>query len=118
MNNQCCPPNVFTLSTGDDGLMYLSAVYAQNYTPLDLTNCTAISVNLPNADGSTLSLTLADGAVAITSPPVLGSFTAVITEAQSTLLMVGELQSFAVVFTISGKVQTVWYPNALTVTQQ
>ena len=118
MNNQCCPPNVFNISTGDDGTMNLRAAYAQTLAPLDLTSCSAIDVLLPKADGTFLDLSIGSGAVGITSPAVLGAFTASISAAQSALLMVGELQSFAVVFTIASKKQTIWFLNCLTITQQ
>lgn len=117
--NQCSSvPNVFTLATGDDGVMSLRAVYQQTLAPLDLTSCSEINVQLPNADGTFLSLTIAGSAVAITSPAVLGAFTATISAAQSALLLVGTLQNFAVTFTISSKKMTVWFYNSLTVTAQ
>jgi hypothetical protein len=113
-----CAPNVFTIFQGDSKAMNLKAVYADTLTPLDLTACTAIVVTLPSADGTTpITLTLAASQVSITSPTVLGAFvvSAAAIGTISSLLNVGELQTFYVAFTISGAVTTVAYQNALTV---
>jgi len=115
--NSCCAPNVFSIFQGDAKVMNLKAVYGETGDPVDLTSCTQIVVNLPNADGSIAQLTLEDDEVAITSPAVLGKFAVTITSVESALFNVGELQSFDVTFTISGVVFTVRYVNALSVFQ-
>jgi hypothetical protein len=108
------PTGPFVIFTGDDKTMSLKAAYTVSGNPVDLTSCTAIDVALPNADGTFLHLTLTGG-VAITSPAVLGQFTAAITTVQSALLQPGELQDFDVTFTISTKRNTVRYYQALSV---
>jgi hypothetical protein len=112
-----CSPNVFEIFQGDSKAMNLKAVYAETFTPLDLTSCTEIVVSLPNADGTTSQLRLSLAQVAISSPAVLGSFvvSASAIGSVSQLLNVGELQTFYVAFTISGLVTTIPYVNALSV---
>lgn len=112
----CCPaPSVFTIFLGDAKTMSLKAAYAETGDPVDLTSCTAIVVSLPAQAGAPLQLTLASGAVVISSPTNLGKFTAALTSVQSALLNVGELQNFDVTFTIGGNPFTVRYYQALTV---
>ncbi len=113
-----CAPNIFSIFTGDAKTMSLRALYQESGQPLDLTAATEIIVRLPNADGTTLLLKLTLGAVSITSPAVLGNFTALITALQSALLNIGEGQSFDVTFTISGNPFTVRYYAALSVFEQ
>lgn len=115
MNAPCTPINVFSIFTGDAKTMNLRAVYQDSGQPLDLTSASEIVVNLPNADGSILQLKLSLSAVTITSPAVLGNFTAAITSLQSALLNIGELQDFDVTFTISGSPFTVRYYGSLSV---
>jgi hypothetical protein len=110
-----CAPNVFTIFTGDAKSMQLKAVYADGLDPLDLTNCTEISIALPLAIGGLTDLLLSLGQVVITSPPILGKFSAAISSGLSQSLNVGELQNFDVTFTISGITQTVRFSQALTV---
>ncbi len=110
----CPTPNVFTIFTGDKKTMSLRVALASGL-PLDLTACTEIAVYLPNADGSTLLLRLTAAQIVITSPAILGQFTALITSVQSALLNIGELQDFDVTFTISSNPVTVRYYGALSV---
>jgi len=109
--------NVFTIFQGEDKTMNLK-VYKGNdcdgWNPLDLTDCTAISVSLPNADGTFSVLTLTSG-VSISSPTVLGSFSVAISHTVSALLNPGSAQNFDVTFTISGLLTTVRYSQSLTV---
>ncbi len=118
--NQCCPSPAFSIYTGDAKTMQLKAIYSVTEDPVDLTNCTQIVIKLPNADGTFLELELDNDdpeleVVEITSPPVLGKFTAPITAAQSALLNPGELQNFFVTFTIASEVFTVNYAQSLSV---
>lgn len=114
-----CGSNVFSIFTGDSKMMNLKAVYAGSFNPLDLTSCTEIVINLPNADGTTSELKLSLSQITITSPAVLGNFsvTAAAVGSVSPDLNVGELQNFNVVFTISGLQVTVPYVQALSVFQ-
>lgn len=111
--NQCA--QVFSIFTGDNKTLNAKAIYAVTDDPLDLTSCTEIVVNLPNADGSSLQLKLSLSQVSITGAPVLGKFAAPISTVQSNLLQPGELQSFDVTFTIASEIFTVRYQNALSV---
>lgn len=111
------PSAVFTIFLGNDKTMNLKTVYAENLSPLDLTLCTEIDIALPAAAGGFLHRLLSLTQVVITSPPVLGQFTALIPASVSSLLNVGELQSFDVTFTISSQKTTVKYMNALSVFQ-
>jgi len=111
----CSPQNIFTIFLGNAKTMNLKALYSGNLNPLDLTSCAEIDVSLPNADGTFLHLLLSLAEVVITSPAVLGQFTAPITSVQSALLNLGELQNFDVTFTISGNPMTVRYASALSV---
>lgn len=113
--NQCCAPSVFSIFLGDTKTMQLKSVYADTGDPLDLSTCSEIVVSLPNADGSTLALTLSSSEVSIQSPANLGKFNALVLTAQSALLNVGELQNFDVTFTIGGDPFTVRYYASLTV---
>lgn len=107
---------VFTIFLGNAKTMYLKAVNSGcNGDPLDLTSCTEIDIALPYADGTIKHLLLSDDEVEITTPPVLGKFSAPIADDVSALLLVGELQSFDVTFTILGETFTVRYPQALSV---
>lgn len=113
--NPCCPPNTpFQIFTGDQKTLPLRVAYNTGL-PLDLTSCTEIVVNLPNADGSFLQLKLSLGQVSIVSPALLGQFTALITTAQSALLNIGECQDVDVTFTIGGAPFTVRFYQALSV---
>lgn len=120
MQPNCCPtPPVFTIFLGDVKAMNLKAVYGDSGDPLDLTSCTEILIALPLASGAFTALSLLGGDVTITSPANLGKFiasAAAIGEI-SDGLMVGELQSFDVTFTISGNPFTVRYVSALTVNE-
>lgn len=109
------PFPVFSIYLGDAKTLNLAAIYSNFGGPLDLTACTEIVITLPNADGSFLLLKLSLDEVTISTPTVLGLFSAPISSMNSLLLNVGELQSFTVTFTISGQVFTVPYVNALSV---
>lgn len=109
---------VFTIFTGDTKTMSLKVIYAESGNPLDLTDCTAIDVALPKADGTFAHLTLAGGDVVITTPVLLGNLTALVQSAVSALLNVGEFQNVDVTFTIGGKPMTVRFFQALSVYQR
>jgi hypothetical protein len=109
--------NTFSIFTGDDKVMNLKAVYAENGDPLDLTSCTEIIVNLPIAAGGFAHLKLSTSGVAIVTPAILGKFTATIASVVSELLNIGEFQNVDVSFTISGKIFTVRFLEALSVFQ-
>lgn len=111
--SQC--PQVFSIFTGDVKTLNAKAIYAVTDDPLDLTSCSEIVVNLPNADGSFLQLKKSLSQVTITGSPVLGKFAAPISAPQSGALQPGELQSFDVTFTINSEIFTVRYQNALSV---
>lgn len=110
--------NVFSIFQGDDKVMSLKAIYAENGDPLDLTSCTEIDVALPNADGTFAHRLLSTGQVAITSPALLGKITCPISAAVSALMNLGELQNLDVVFTIASKKTTVRFASALSVFQR
>lgn len=108
----------FSIFQGNTKTMYLKAVYAVCSgvgDPLDLTSCSEIVVNLPNADGTSTQLKLSEDEVAIISPATIGKFSVLISGAVSALLNVGELQNVDVTFTISGQVFTVAFLQALSV---
>lgn len=112
------PNPTFSIFKGNTKTMYLKAVNSVCSgvgDPLDLTSCTEIVVNLPNADGTTTQLKLSEDEVTITSPSNLGKFSLVIESAVSVLLNVGEFQNVDVTFTISGEVFTVAFIQALSV---
>lgn len=112
----------FVIFTGDEKTMNLKAVLGNcgsDYgDPLDLTSCTEIDIALPNADGTFKHLLLSEDEVEITSPAILGKYSALITTEVSELLNPGELQSFNVTFTIAGVIETVKYVQALSVLEQ
>jgi hypothetical protein len=114
-----CGQNIFSIFQGDAKPMSLKAVYADTFNPLDLTACTEIVVQLPNADGTFTALTLTGSEISITSPAVLGNYVvaAAAIGAISSALNVGELQNFNVVFTIAGIQMTVPYVQSLSVFQ-
>jgi len=109
--------NTFTIFTGNGKTMELKAVYEDSGDPLDLTSCTEIDIALPNADGTFTHLLLSADQVAITSPALLGKFSALITPEVSALLNIGELQNVDVTFTIDAEPFTVRFYQALTVYQ-
>jgi hypothetical protein len=110
---------VFTIFQGDAKVMSMALTNddADGGGPVDLTNCTQINIYLPNADGTFTALQKSTGAVVVTSPPVLGKFTANISAATSALLNVGELQNIDVTFTIGTEIFTVQYERSLSVFQ-
>lgn len=113
-----CAPSPFTIFLGDAKTLNLKVANSgQGADPVDLTDCTEIIINLPNADGSTLQLKLTLTEVVVDTPAVLGKFHAPISSGDSALLNVGELQSFDVTFTIGSQVFTVPYLQALSVFQ-
>lgn len=105
----------FTIFLGDSKTMYLKAVNADSGDPLDLSNVSEIDIPLVNADGTIAHLLYTDDAVVIGQPPVLGKFSAPISEEASVLLQTGTFQSIDVTFTISGEKFTVPFPRALSV---
>jgi len=107
--------NVFTIFTGDAKTLSLKALYADSLNPLDLTTCTEIDIALPLAGGGFRHLLLTEEEVSVTSPAVLGKFSAPISDEDSLLLKVGELQSFDVTFTIGAEILSVKYANSLSV---
>jgi hypothetical protein len=109
----CCP-QPFCIYTGEDKTIALLVKY-QNGAPFDLTECSEISIGLPNADGTRTTLLLSLGQVVIVSPTNLGNFTALITNQVSSLLNVGELQNIYVSFTVDGVITAVIYNQALNV---
>lgn len=110
--------NTFTIFTGDSKTLNLKAVYKESGDPLDLTSCTEIDIALPNSDGTFKHLLLSEDEVEITSPALLGKFSAAISSEDSALLNIGVLQNIDVTFTIGGKEFTVRYYEALTVYQR
>lgn len=110
--------NPFTIFLGDKKTMYLSALEGGCMGgPLDLTQCTEISVLLPNADGSLKQYLLSSGEVVIAPPSVLGRFWVPLASADSLLFNPGVLQSLDVTFTILGEVVTCRFENALSIYQ-
>lgn len=108
----------FSIFQGDNKTMYLKAVNSAcggTGDPLDLTSCTEIVVNLPNADGTITQRKLSLAQVTITSPAALGKFSLLISSAISLVLNVGEFQNVDVTFTISGQIFTVPFLAALSV---
>lgn len=106
----------FSIYRGDAKTMYLKAINGGCSTdPLDLSSCTEIVVNLPNADGTITKLNLTNEEVAITAPAVLGKFSVPISDDVSELLNVGVFQNVDVTFTIAGEVFTVPFLQALSV---
>lgn len=85
--------------------------------PLDLSDCTEISVALPNADGTTTTLKLSDEEITIKIPAVLGGFLVPISSEVSQFLNVGQYQDLVVTFTISGQLFGVRFTGALSVFQ-
>ncbi len=109
---------IFSIFKGNNKTMYLKAVSATCAgvgDPLDLSSCTEIVVNLPNADGTITQRKLSLSQVTIISPALLGKFSLVISSDISALLNVGEFQNVDVTFTISGQVFTVPFVQALSV---
>lgn len=117
MENNCwsCPSGPFEIFTNEDKTMSMRAAYKNTGLPLDLTSCTEIEVQLPNADGSFTNLLLSLTQVSIISPPVLGQISVPIPKAKAALLNVAVLQNVDVVFTISGLNTTVRFMQALSV---
>lgn len=113
-----CGDKLFTIFNGDDGVMYMKVIYAENGDPVDLTNCTEIDVALQKADGTTAHLLLTESDVSIATPKILGKFSAVVDSEVSLLLNPGVLQSFDVTFTILSKKMTIRYFNALSVLER
>lgn len=112
--SQCLPNKPFSIFTGDQKTMPLRVAYT-NGLPVDLTSCSEIVINLPNADGSFTQLKLSDTQVTILTPTLLGQFTALITSESSLLLNIGELQDIDVTFTIGGNPFTVRFYQAFSV---
>jgi hypothetical protein len=117
-NCSSCLPTTFEIFTGQDKTMTLQAKFQQPpQLPLDLTECTAITVNLPNADGTFTELTLAGDQLSIISPANYGQISVPILAAVSAILNVGPRQNVDVDYTIGGLITTVRYVGALTVLQ-
>lgn len=115
MQPACCPPNVpFEIFTGNAKVMPLRVAFTTGI-PVDLSACTEIVANLPNADGTFTQLKLSDSDVTILSPAVLGQFTVAIDAIDSAKLNVATAQNVDVVFTISGQDTTVRFYSALSV---
>lgn len=106
----------FMIFTGDDKTMFLRALNAGcNSDPLDLTSCTEIDIALPNSDGTFSHRKLSLSQVVITSPAILGKFSAAIPGSVSAVLNIGEFQNVDVTFTIASNVFTVRFYQALSV---
>lgn len=111
-----CAPPIFSIFLGDAKTVPMKLQYSDTGNPFDLTACSQIVVNLPNADGSFAQLNLSSG-VTIGLVPVLGQFTVAISSAVSALLNVGVAQNVDVTFTISSKPMTVRFLGCLTVNE-
>jgi hypothetical protein len=105
----------FSIFTGDAKTMPLRIASSDTGLPIDLTSCTEIVINLPNADGSFTQLKQSLSQVVIVSPALLGQITALITSVNSAKLNIGELQDVDVTFTIGGNPFTVRFYQALSV---
>jgi hypothetical protein len=110
-----CNPNVFEIFTGQDKDMPMRVVSQPSGLPLDLTECTAITIALPNADGTFTDLTLLDSQISIVTPALAGQIIATITAAESVLFNVGERQSIDASFTIGGLITIVRFLHAFSV---
>jgi hypothetical protein len=95
--------------------MNMMVRYQETGLPLDLTECTAITVSIPNADGTFTDLTLADSQVEIQDPLNYGQIAVIITNEESSLFNVGERQNIDVLFVIGGLNTIVRFVAALTV---
>ena len=113
---QACS-NVFNYYVGDTKTMTFKALFASSLSPLDLTNCTEIVVNLPNSDGTLTQLKYSLGQVTIASPTVLGQASAIVSATLWPIPNVGVGQDLDVTYTIGGNPQTVKFPAALNVFQ-
>ncbi len=108
---------VFKIFLGDSKTLFLKVDNDDccGGGPIDLTSCTEINVSLPKADGSSLHFLLSEEDVSITLPKNLGKFSVPISEENSALLNVGELQSIDVTLTIAGEKFTVSFPKSFSV---
>lgn len=113
--SSCNQPSPFTIFQGNAKIMNLKALYAVTDDPLDLTSCTEIDIAIPKSDGTYLHLLKSASQVTVTSPAVLGKFTAGIAAEDSVDLNPGEFQNFNVTFTIGSLIFTVPYLAALSV---
>jgi hypothetical protein len=84
--------------------------------PVDLTGITAATAQFGNADGSTLTLSLAGGDIAVDASNRVLSIT--LSAARSALLAVGDTQSWEVSVTIAGKTTIVQFIEQLAVRAQ
>lgn len=119
------PCNSFSLFLGDAKTLIMKATQPHctcdrvtnscpDNDPIDLTAVTNISIALPNADGSFANLTLlATQVVVVTATQ--GIFSAAISSAVSALLMTGLLQDINVTFTFGSAINTVVFPQVLSV---
>ena len=82
--------------------------------PLDLSTATAITIELPNADGSTLELALALG-ITLVGTGVLGKFQVSVTEAQSALLAEVTNETICGSYTIASKKRGYRVLNSLSI---
>ncbi len=106
----------FEIFLGDSKTMFLKVGCGKpTADPLDLTYCSEIVVNMPNADGTITGLSLTGGQVAILQPPILGKFSVQISTTVSQALNVGVFQNLDITFTVSGQVFTVPFIQALSV---
>lgn len=109
-------PNVFSIFRGNAKTAYFLVQNADNnFAPVDLTNCSEITVSLLASDGTVITLNLSDEDIIITQPSNLGAFSAAFSAEVSALLNVGEFQNIDVTFTILTEVFTVRYYRSLSV---
>lgn len=90
---------VFKYYMGDTDIINGTAIFSDTLKPLDLTDCTEISVVLPNAGGTSTVLLLSLSQVEITTPALLGGWSAPVSATLWPMPNPGELQTFFVTFT-------------------
>lgn len=93
-------------------ISFTIALKNQDGDPVDLTAAT-LSVKFDNADDTTLTIT-----PAVSGSALLGKMTVALTEAQTLLLKVGELQTIEVVKVTAGVTRIVQIKKALSVSEQ
>lgn len=110
-NNQPVTPLIVNL--GADVSFVVRLRDSETDDPIDLTNTSSVSLVIPKADGTYLTLTLGDG-IAISSPATIGKLNVTILAANTSLLEVGIL-SFEVTMVTNGSTQIVQFQSALSV---
>jgi len=117
MAEVCLDTGVLTVIRGADRAFTICLVSSTKLRPFDLAGVTEITACFPKEDATVLQVALTGGQISILGDPQLGVIQVELTDTDTGLLAVGELQDFEVQVELGTAKSIVQFLQSLTVVE-